>query len=325
MTKIVTFGAVGSSRPHNKLSVKELERQLRFHRIAMRQSKIAFWRWSFAKLKMTDWSDNYTDIDSLNPNKALDDDDLLEAIHPEDRETVAAVYDKAYDEEIPFDIEYRIVDKHGQHRWIHEHAEVDFNEQGRAIAFFGVLQDITQRKELEQKLESLARVDDLTGLLNRREFNQQFKQALQRTKRNGSKIALLYIDLDDFKSVNDLLGHEFGDQTLKEIASRITNELRQSDLAARIGGDEFNLLLEGKVDVDQAIEIADRLLKVLARPIKLSDDKSVCLSGSIGIAIAPDHGVSVKALTMLADKAMYQAKNSGRDQFVFASLAKPTK
>ena len=179
-----------------------------------------------------------------------------------------------------------------------------------------MLQDISKRKELELKLKNLAHHDDLTGLYNRREFSRQFNMALERIKRNEGQLALFYIDLDGFKQVNDTHGHNVGDVVLQVVATRIKNELRATDVAARVGGDEFNLLFESfKIDGVQVI--ARRLLKVLRKPIGLGNKQTVSLSASIGIAIAPDHGLEPGELVTLADDAMYRAKGLGKNRFAF--------
>ena len=317
MAKIIKFRdsseQLGSGRP----DVEELELQLRFHRIAMRQSKIAFWRWSFEEEKLTHWSDNYTDVDLVLPEDVVDDEVMLEVIHPDDRQRVVEIYDKADKEETSFDVDYRIVNADGEYRWIHEHAEVDLDEAGKAIGFFGVLQDISKRKELELKLETMAHYDDLTGLFNRREFGRQFAQSLERVKRNQGRLALFYIDLDGFKQINDTRGHNVGDRALQVVATRIRNELRTTDIAARVGGDEFNLLFEGFED-DGVETIAERILQLLAEPIGLENRQKVSLSASIGIAIAPDLGTEPEQLTTLADDAMYRAKGLGKNRYALA-------
>ena len=316
MAKVIKIRDKASRLKEKKLGSDELALQLRFHRIALKQSKIAFWRWSFEEQKLTHWSDNYSDIDAMSPEELLDDETLLTGIHIDDRGRVDDVYERAYENEEPFAIDYRILDDEGEYRWIHEHAEVELDEDGNAVAFFGVLQDISKRKELELKLKNLAHHDDLTGLYNRREFSRQFNMALERIKRNEGQLALFYIDLDGFKQVNDTHGHNVGDVVLQVVATRIKNELRATDVAARVGGDEFNLLFESfKIDGVQVI--ARRLLKVLRKPIGLGNKQTVSLSASIGIAIAPDHGLEPGELVTLADDAMYRAKGLGKNRFAF--------
>ena len=317
MAKIIKLLSGRRRRHDERIDADELELQLRFHRIAMRQSKIAFWRWSFEKEKLTHWSDNYADVDLMLPEEAEDDDSMLRIVHPDDRRRVEEVYRRAYDEEIPFDVEYRIVDNRGEYRWIHEHAEVNFDDNGKALAFFGVLQDISKRKELELKLQTMAHYDDLTGLFNRREFGRQFAQSLERIKRTNARLALFYVDLDGFKQVNDTRGHNVGDRVLEVIATRIKNELRTTDVAARVGGDEFNLLFEG-FDAEGVKIIAERILQVLAKPIGLDNQEKIRLSASIGIVIAPDLGIEPETLTTLADDAMYRAKGLGKNRCTFA-------
>ena len=317
MSKIIKLRGDKNRCADEQSSADELELQLLFHRIAMRQSRIAFWRWSFKEKKLTHRSDNYADINVILPEAMVDYEALLTVVHPDDQTRVEEVYRKAYQEEKPFSVDYRVVDADGGYRWIHEHAEVDFDDHGKAVALFGVLQDISQRKELELRLETMAHYDDLTGLFNRREFSRQFDQSLERIKRNKGRLALFYIDLDGFKLVNDTHGHNVGDLVLQAIATRIANELRTTDVAARVGGDEFNLLFED-FDYDNLEVIAGRILRVLSMPIELKNEKAVLLSASIGIAVAPDLGIESEYLTTLADDAMYQAKRMGKNCYTFA-------
>jgi len=178
-----------------------------------------------------------------------------------------------------------------------------------------MLQDITNRKELEEKLNSLARLDDLTRLINRREFDSLFELALARVERSATGLALLFLDLDGFKKVNDTLGHEAGDEVLKITAKRLLKQIRKTDVAGRMGGDEFTIILESNLTRKNLILIVERILKSISTPFPLSNDQSAQLSCSIGIALAPDEGLDIKQLYAVADAAMYKAKNLGKNQF----------
>lgn len=180
-------------------------------------------------------------------------------------------------------------------------------------------EDITERKALEKKLESMARIDYLTGLLNRREFENQLKKALERISRSDTALALLFIDLDGFKKVNDKMGHEAGDEVLKLTASRIEKLVRKTDIAGRLGGDEFTVILEGKVTQESVSIVAEKLLSALESPYQVSNDQTASISASIGIAFAPDDCEDIDLLLSEADKAMYQAKELGKNQYCVAA------
>jgi len=190
------------------------------------------------------------------------------------------------------------------------------NEPGGII---GVMLDITERKALEEKLLALASLDDLTQLANRRELDTNLEHALARTKRSQAKLALLFIDMDGFKEVNDQYGHEAGDEALKLIASRIITLLRKSDIAGRMGGDEFAVILEGNVSQATTALVAQKLLATLSAPYTLSCGDVSSLSASIGIAFAPDDGGDLKHLLSMADAAMYEAKSQGKNRYVMAA------
>ena len=190
------------------------------------------------------------------------------------------------------------------------------NAAGRLTNYVAMFTDITERKQAEQRIHHLAHHDPLTGLANRMALEIKLDQAIADALRNGRKVALLFIDLDRFKMVNDSLGHAIGDLMLMEIAGRLTERLRGSDIVARLGGDEFVVVLPELPDVQHAALVAQTLLEDLARPIK-TPVAELHTSGSVGIAIYPDDGHSVEALMQSADTAMYEAKSAGRNAFRF--------
>ncbi len=286
------------------------------HKLAVQQAKVAFWRWDLVEDKLTDWSDEYAKIDASSPGKTHSSDDELRVVHVDDRSRVKEIYDEVYKNPRTYGFDFRIVDPNGDVRWLHEHGEVEYDDNGKPAALFGILQDITNRKELEQRLVSLSRTDDLTGLINRREFDVQLEHALARSLRASSRIALLFIDMDGFKKVNDDFGHDAGDQVLKMIAERVTMNIRKTDLAGRMGGDEFTVLLESDITEESLIPVVERILQSLSEPFKLPKNKIAQLSGSIGIALSPDHANDIKKLYSISDIAMYEAKKLGKNQFV---------
>lgn len=164
-----------------------------------------------------------------------------------------------------------------------------------------------ERDDEKRKFEHLATHDPLTNLANRLQFDQSLNKALYRTRRSGKPTGLIVIDLDDFKPVNDTLGHDAGDIVLQEISHRLQRSVRATDTVARLGGDEFGIVLEDLPDSGKAEAIADKLCKLLARPVRQLPDRPQ-ISSSIGIALFPDHAHDKEALLKNADLAMYQAK-----------------
>ncbi|WP_332683643.1 putative bifunctional diguanylate cyclase/phosphodiesterase [Bosea sp. (in: a-proteobacteria)] len=176
-------------------------------------------------------------------------------------------------------------------------------------------EDATERKATEALIEQMARFDELTGLANRFEFNGHLAEAFRKQERTGQTFALLYIDLDGFKQVNDNLGHDIGDKVLVQTAARLKAAIRQSDLLARFGGDEFVLILPA-ADVDTVRIIAQRMIEAMGRAFEL-DTKTVYVTASIGIALAPVDGANPADLLRHADTALYKAKAAGRNTATF--------
>ncbi|MBK8507502.1 MAG: diguanylate cyclase [Candidatus Competibacter sp.] len=188
------------------------------------------------------------------------------------------------------------------------------DETGQIQHYVGAFSDISQIKEHEAELERIAHYDTLTGLPNRRLLADRLYQELARTRRRGYKLALCYLDLDGFKSINDRLGHEAGDQLLTEIGQRLKNALRVGDTVARLGGDEFVLLLCDLADDQECLPVLERVLRVVALPMTLKDQQ-VAVSASIGATLFPRDDSDSDQLMRHADQAMYQAKAAGKSRF----------
>ena len=184
------------------------------------------------------------------------------------------------------------------------------DEHGRITNFVRVFTDISHLKESQRRLETLASSDPLTGLHNRRAFDERLQQALERRHAGGAGFALLFVDLDTFKSVNDAFGHDHGDQLLKILGRRLQSCVRTEDMLCRFGGDEFAIILEGEGAAADAARVARRVLAACAQPFGVGEDV-LRISASIGIAVCPDHGDDVPTLLKSADAAMYAAKRSG--------------
>lgn len=181
-------------------------------------------------------------------------------------------------------------------------------------AIQSIFRDITERKLAEQHLEYLANFDSLTGLPNRRLFFDRMGRSILNAQRQKYQVGLLYLDLDRFKEVNDSFGHAVGDLLLKETAARLTQSLRLSDTAARMGGDEFTVILTKIVEAEDAAIVAKRIIAGLASPFSL-DGHEVSIGVSIGIGIYPLDGEDVDSLLKKADTAMYRAKEKGSNLF----------
>jgi len=185
------------------------------------------------------------------------------------------------------------------------------DDAGRITGFLGVAYDITLQKQAEAKLLQLARSDALTGLANRPHFEEHLAAAIERSKRRGVAMALLFLDIDHFKQVNDTFGHEGGDIVLQEFARRLCRLTRTTDLVARLAGDEFVVVLEGSVDADSVRRIADDVITAMLEPMTIFDTSQV-VSASIGVAMLDPATTSGTPLLRRADNALYAAKRGGR-------------
>jgi diguanylate cyclase (GGDEF)-like protein/PAS domain S-box-containing protein len=190
------------------------------------------------------------------------------------------------------------------------------DDQGRLTHYMGILADITERKASEERIRYLTQYDALTGLANREWITDRLDQAIVHAQRHQREVAAILLDLDEFKLVNDSLGHVVGDTLLKEIASRLTEFVRAGDTAARVGGDKFMVLLADMASDGDAAALARDLLQVIAAPILLADQKIV-VTASLGIALYPKDGATSASLMRHADVAMYRAKELGRHGFQF--------
>lgn len=190
------------------------------------------------------------------------------------------------------------------------------NDKDKVEAVVGITRDITERKAVEQQSWHNANYDQLTSIPNRRLFQDRLEQDINHSARNGLPIALMFIDLDNFKEVNDLLGHETGDILLREAAGRITACVRTTDTVARLGGDEFTVIVSDIIDTNSLGMIAQKIIESLTRPFHILGEV-VNITGSIGITHFPQDAATPEDLLKNADQAMYAAKNAGRNQVSF--------
>lgn len=196
---------------------------------------------------------------------------------------------------------------------VHSNTTAIVDGSGRTTGLVGVSVDLTERKEMEERLATMAYQDTVTGLSNRVRLMEHLQAALDRATEQ-EPVALLFLDLDHFKVVNDSLGHAAGDRLLKQVAERLSACVRPGDLLARFGGDEFAILCDGPIRIEQATAIANRVLGTLAMPFEV-DGRDAFIGGSVGIALAGGRNVEAGELTREADIAMYEAKSAGRGQY----------
>jgi len=196
----------------------------------------------------------------------------------------------------------------------------DVDSQGTVCGYYAMTFDISALKETQHRLDVLARVDTLTGLPNRRQFDERIRDAMARTRRSERGMGIMFLDIDHFKSVNDTLGHGAGDQVLKEFARRLQNQVRSTDVVARLAGDEFVVLVEGIRDIEELTAIAAKIVAAVRLPL-VFEGRTVTVTTSAGLSTYDGGERTPAELLAAADKALYAAKRQGRDRFVMASGA----
>ncbi|MCH8497750.1 MAG: diguanylate cyclase [Marinobacter sp.] len=235
--------------------------------------------------------------------------------HPDDSETVLHEVDRAIAAAEPYELEYRIRHQDGRERWVWEKGRA-VDEHGELI-LEGLILDITERKRLEAELNKLATHDPLTGLFNRRALEARLADEIDRANRYGRPLAVLWVDLDHFKRVNDHWGHGAGDDLLRQFSRLLEASVRKVDTVSRYGGEEFIILLPER-DLDEAVETAERLRTLVAEHPFRVDGHHEDMTISLGVAIYPMHAHTASELCEVADKAMYQAKTAGRNRVAIA-------
>jgi len=284
-------------------------------------ARLGSWYYSL-RTRQLEWSAGTYRICEVLEGTPVSIEMFTPMIHPDDlaglRKTQALAFSGS-----PYQIEYRI---HTATRmaWVIETAEPELDESGRVCGLLGAVQDITERKLTESRIARLAYFDGLTGLPNRESFRDRLQIELSRAEREGLRLAILFMDLDGFKSINDTLGHEAGDLVLREAADRLRKVIRVADVISRVdlvdadtqlaclGGDEFMALLSDIADPQDAMVVARRIGEQMRSPFTVAE-RDLRLTASIGIALFPDDGGDVATLLKHADTAMYYAKEQGRD------------
>jgi len=225
-------------------------------------------------------------------------------------------FNKVYNTGEPTEFDWQIIRKDETKRYVEASVLLQKDSSGKPMGFRGIVHDVTERKQIEQQLNHMATHDVLTGLPNRMLFIDRLEVALAQSKRNRHKLAVMMLDLDHFKDINDTLGHMVGDQLLKEVGYRLSGLVRQSDTVARLGGDEFIILLSDIERMEDSVGIAEIVLKAFGQPFACGNHK-LTSSTSIGIAVYPDDGNDIDSLLKKSDVAMYFVKTHGRNNYKF--------
>jgi diguanylate cyclase (GGDEF)-like protein/PAS domain S-box-containing protein len=296
---------------------------------AMRVASLGSWEWDLIENRWQCSADTCRIFGCECESRKERPSPCMACVHPEDLHKIRQNREKAQRGEYPDSLDYTVLTSEGEKRHIHEQILLTFNSQGQPIKAIGTVQDITGRKQAEALIERQARFDALTELPNRRHLLERMEEGLARAKRHGNTGALMFLDLDHFKTINDSLGHQVGDQLLIEVASRLRDSVRREDLVARHGGDEFVVLLsefsdDPELTASHAQRIADKIQSALCAPYLISGHE-LHISPSLGISLFPTADEDVHDILKHADTAMYKAKEEGRNAVRFYRPSMQTK
>ena len=237
-------------------------------------------------------------------------------VHPDDRERIAELFRYTVATGNGRRAEYRLVTATGEVRHFESEGSPVLDRSGYVTHVVVVSRDITERHRAEEKMRHLAHHDILTGLPNRGLFCDRLNHALATARRHHNRAAVMFLDLDNFKAINDSLGHDVGDCVLKTAAERIRGCLREEDMVARLGGDEFSVLISKASDDESIALVAEKIVQAVLEPMIVAG-QSLQVSASIGVSIYPEDALDAKTLLERADSAMYRVKKSGRNRYQF--------
>lgn len=297
----------------------ELEREQRRFSLAIEGSQDGLWDFNLLTNEAY-ISEQYEKILGYEPGELPKFySELANQFHPEEKEDIFKTIEEYLSKKGDgiYENRFRMRKKSGEYIWILGRGKADFSSDGQALRFVGFNTDITKQVNHEVELDHSAKHDSLTGLPNRFLLSELLNQMMRQASRNGEQIALVFIDLDGFKEINDNHGHEAGDFVLKEIAFRIKDAIRDNDLAARIGGDEFVAVLMQVKDCEKLIPLLNKILLDISTPIEYGLEK-LKVSASMGISFYPQtNDIGGEVLLRQADQAMYDAKMNGKNKYIF--------
>ena len=309
---------------------KALRRSERKLSNAQRIARLAWWEWDIVNNRLSASEEFYKTLGIPESEFEGSYDAFVRCMHPEDRAKVGALVDETLSGGGEFSIDYRVIRPDGSERIVHQRAMVEVNDVGAPVRVSGIFQDITERIKVEREVKLLVYYDSITGLPNRKLFNERFNLVIEQAKRHNRRLALLFLDLDRFKRVNETFGLASGDELIRQVARRLTASVRKTDsvtrsspndqepTVARLGGDEFMILLSEVEDVPQVARIAERLVEAVHQPVTLQGHEIVP-AASIGTALYPHDGKEPDELLRNANAAMHHAKQGGGNRYQFYS------
>ncbi|HUN67657.1 MAG TPA: PAS domain S-box protein [Burkholderiales bacterium] len=311
------IGATGTARDitTEKAAAAALYENVEKLRLAVDAAELMYWEWD-RETDQLHWGRDPSALVGESGGRSTRWSEYLEIVHPEDRDRYLATVSAAWEQAGVCTNEYRVIRQDGRVSWLSSHGKTLADASGKVYRMIGVSQDITERKRQEEEARFLAYHDTLTGLPNRRLLDDRLRQAVFLAQRRDARVALMVVDLDRFKQVNDALGHRAGDAVLREAAHRIAGCLRKADTLARHGGDEFVVVIPDlQLDTDCQV-VAEKILRSLEPPFRV-DGRDFSIGASIGVSLYPTDAGDGEALLRNADVAMYRAKQLGRNNYRF--------
>jgi diguanylate cyclase (GGDEF)-like protein len=308
----------GQLRSQLAAASAELKRVTRMSEAASKSARIGSWELELPSRELV-WSSELYRIHDLDPDSPVSLELALGVYPFEHRKGLERAMEQAIETGRPFELELPLVSLRGEVRWVRLTGEAEWGGAG-PVRLLGAMQDITEQRRRERMLQRLARHDDLTGLPNRKLFRENLELALKSADAKSTNVALMLIDVDDFKTTNDTFGHDNGDRLLQEFARRLKLCFRIEDTIARIGGDEFAVVLPDSPDTQGLEEIAKRIRVEMAGGFE-ADGEQIEMSASVGIAVYPEHAANATELLRQADIALYNSKAAGRGVHRFYSHA----
>jgi diguanylate cyclase (GGDEF)-like protein/PAS domain S-box-containing protein len=310
-------GATGTARDvtlENTAAAMQYENVEKL-RLAVDAAELTYWEWERATDQLH-WGRDPSALVGNSSGRNTRWSEYLEIVHPEDRDRYLATVTSAWEQAGVCSNEYRVIRSDGRVVWLSSHGKTLADNAGKVYRMIGVSQDITERKRQEEEARFLAYHDTLTGLPNRRLLDDRLRQAVFLAQRRDTRVAVMVIDLDRFKQVNDALGHRAGDAVLREAAHRIEGCVRKADTLARHGGDEFVVVIPDLHQDGDCQVVAEKILRAMEPPFRV-DGREFSIGASIGVSLYPADAGDGESVLRNADAAMYRAKQLGRNNYRF--------
>lgn len=312
-----SFNLLASALEREAMNDALREREKRYRmlvgqlEIVSRTTNNGIWDWNLEKDQI-EWNDRIYMMLGLKRGD-INDSEMFMRFHPDDLSLFRSLIDEHLKNQMPFETEIRMKHANGTYLWVYIAGEALRDNEGKPIRIIGSVRDITERKNSEEQIVHLAYHDPLTGLYNRAKLLERLQYSIKQAKMNGHKLAVMLMDLDRFKVINDTFGHHTGDRLLQFVANQFISVVDEDMTVARLGGDEFIILMPQLNDVEDAFKLGQRILNVLRVPF-VDELREFFVTGSLGISIFPNDGDDGDILIQCADIAMYRAKHNGRNQ-----------